>query len=271
MINKPSELSALDWIRYASPSLRVKSMCPEDRIHYTGHVVHLPRAYIPSIGNWCRADTRQLINIDCPNEGLVKVRHGAFRQFRHKNGLFTRREYELLYGRLADQPWHLAEHCWMAVAHAQGALLRVNGTTGSLGEAARKAVQDALARSRPLGVLPIEVVLWTRVFDTFLSTHLLSYDEWAGFSHEERVTFWAPGIAGKRWDIGLVVANPARGSLPFSEGLIANGCPPTRYAELPRALGPGAAGTSDAARPLPATLRRPAPQHDRPTRPLLRW
>lgn len=268
MITKPSELSALDWIRYRAPSLHVKGVCPEDRIHFTGHLVQLSRAYIPSIGNWCRLDTREMIDIEHPNRGLVTVKHGAFRQYRHKNGLYTRREYELLYGALYEQPWRLAEQCWVAVAHAQGALLRVNRTMGSLGEAARKAVQDALARSKPLGVLPIEVVLWSRVFDTFLSTHLLSYDEWTEFSHAKRYAFWDDGIAGHPWDVDLVVAHPARGGLPFSESLIANGCLPAGYAQLPRALG---ASTADAARPLPATLARRPAQHSGSARPLLRW
>jgi hypothetical protein len=197
MTDNSSRLSVLDWIRLTAKELRALGVDPDDRIHFTGHASPLPEVYVPSVGNWALYDTDDLIDREAPHLGLVRVKYAAFRQFRCARGLMTRSAFESHHGPIHDRPWLLAELSWSAHSRAQEVLRRTNGTPGSFGQACARAVQDASSRDTPsklrLGIMPVEVVLWARIFDGVLRSGYVSYDEWTGFGHGTKHAYWELG------------------------------------------------------------------------------
>ncbi len=204
-----SALSALEWISLTPTQLIAQSVDPAHRLHYTGHMVHLPTTWLPSIGNWAILNTRDFINSEARHLGKIPVKPSAYRQFRFRHDLMTGTDFEGIYG---TGRWLHAEISWLAHrAELEEVQERNGAVTYSIGAACQAA--HARRRKHPklsmrLGMLPIELTLWTRVFDLFLST-VLSYDEWEELDDEDKECLWNEGHEGAAWDVDLVATAPA--------------------------------------------------------------
>jgi hypothetical protein len=120
--------------------------------------------------------------------GRVRVSCGAFRQFKSRHNLLSPKQFRLNFG---DQPWLRPELSFVAVHDAFERL----GQVTSLGKAAADVVAFGaqLRWGKPdhnLGMLPVEIVLWSRAFHLLLSTYGLTYLEWKQMSEVERLGFW---------------------------------------------------------------------------------
>jgi len=194
----PSKLTTLQWVLSKDRLIKSQGADPRERIHYTGHARPMAGSYARTIGNWCRLSTNEICNQKDPTASLATVRIGAFRQFRWHHNLMTRTEFEAHYGAHAGRPWLLGYVCWQAHRQAQLELIQANGAPASIGVACAKAVRDSeLGMHRRLGLLPVEVVLYTRHFDRFVQhlpiQGLLTYDEWCDASDQTKTSYWDLG------------------------------------------------------------------------------
>lgn len=220
----PKELSVKEWISLPSSAIRAAGHDAADRIHYTGHKTNIRRAYLPTIGNWGILDTEEFINSGQTHLGeVLRVRYGAFRQFRHSRCLMTRSEFERHHGSIEHKPWLHAELCWVAHDRVQAAFIEVNGTPCSLGLAAHHvALEGARLGAKPqhrLGLLPVEIVLWARLFEMLRMQSGLTYHEWEAFDDETKARFWKYGIATRsraavQMGLGDIASTPAWRDLP---------------------------------------------------------
>ena len=213
-----ARLSTRDWISASAAMLRKQGVDPRDRLHYTGHTTALARAYLPTIGNWARLEGDDFIDVERPHHGMIKVRYGAFREFKSARRLLFGREFELLHGRIVEGPWMHAELSWRVVEEQQQAFLAASGTEASLGLCARRAAERALHGDvAPIGLLPVEIALYARMYDVFLATHLLQYDEWRAFPTAKKLAYWSAGMAPRcHWSLEYFAGVEARRTLPFS-------------------------------------------------------
>lgn len=200
-----AELTTWDWVSLGDAELRRFGADPKDRIHYTGHRTHLLRPYLPTIGNWGLGRTKDFINTKEPHLGLVRVKPGAFRQFRHSRGLMTRSEFELHHGSLDDRPWLQAELAWRAHDRVQGLTYAANNAYCSVGVAADAIVKQGLDRiAEPrdrLGMLPVEIVLWARLFEVLRLAYGFAYDEWEALNDTAKAKYWDTGIVNDNGDV----------------------------------------------------------------------
>jgi hypothetical protein len=204
-------LTTLEWVSLTSSAIRAAGHDPADRIHYTGHRANIRRAYLPTIGSWGLLNTEDFINPAHPHLGQVlRVRYGAFRQFRYSRALMTRDEFELYHGDIEEKPWLHAELCWAAHDRVQAAFIEVNGTPCSLGLAAHHAAAEgARLGAKPecrLGLLPVEIVLWARLFEMLRMQNGLTYHDWEAFDDETKASFWKYGIStrsGATFPLGI--------------------------------------------------------------------
>jgi hypothetical protein len=205
----PADLSTFDWLRLVPTELDVRGLKPEDRVHYTGHLQKLDDTWLPSVGNWGWLETREMIDSAEPHKGRIRVLPSAYKQYRWRHGLLTRSEFVLRHG---PEPWLHAELSWLAHRAAQERLRQKNGTGASIGMACRLAVQEGRKRGAPtrqqVGLLPIELVLYTRVFGAFLATGV-SYADWGELDGADKHEVWTEGWQGKEWDIDLFFDSPA--------------------------------------------------------------
>lgn len=208
----PSTLSVMEWISLTPTELMRRGVEPKHRAHYTGHNSNLIEAWLPSIGNWAVINTNQFVNNREPEKGLVRVRYNAYRQYRHRHGLLTASEFELIHGECrVRRPWFWAELCWTTYRVWEEEMFAINGGTHSLG----RICQDIYLASRfaadpvkRIGMLPVEIVLWTRLFRAFVGT-LASYEDWEVLEDDDKTRVWEEGYRGKPWCIGLVAHVPA--------------------------------------------------------------
>lgn len=204
-----SPLSVMDWISCTPLELKARGVDPLHRVHYTGHTHHVLEAWVPAIGNWAICTTHEFINTKAPHKGRVRVTSNAYHQYRYRLGLMTGPQFELIHGECRKtRKWFWAERCWKTYRDYQLASHRINGTTLSIG----KAWLDIYTRSRAsleptdrLGMLPVEMVLWTRLFDTFLST-IASWEDWEALEDGEKSEIWS---SDQPWDLDRIAHCPA--------------------------------------------------------------
>lgn len=195
--------------------LRARGRDPDDRTHYTGHKAQLAVQWIPSIGYWARLDTREMINSKDINAGLVRVKGGAFRQFAHDRGLMTRAKFEALHRQSPiEKPWLLAELSFRAYHSIQTQMRYLNGgVSATLGEVCAQIALEGLSSTAPkslrLGLLPIELVCWTRAFE-LLRWHLgITLEQWDEFDDDTKHAAWNEGISGEELTMEQAVLLPA--------------------------------------------------------------
>ena len=203
MLLSSAELTTYDWLKLSIPELVHRGASPEDRGHYTGHLVALSQTWLPSLGNWGILDTADLIDTRAPHKGRIKVLSNAYRQFKFRNGLMTGTEFMLQHG---PEEWLHAELSHRAYVTKQKAFYARNGVEASLGQACRAIAEEGKKRECPLhyrlGLLPAEIVLYARVFAAFLGDS--SYDDWDALDPEDKAATWAQGPPdAQRWDIDL--------------------------------------------------------------------
>lgn len=190
-------LSSYDWARLPAPVLTRLGLDPDHRLHYTGHTSMIPAAWVPSIGKWCLTSTRAFLSGTEAAEPILKnMRANTFEVFRHRWGLMARRHFERAHGPLRGRPWLLAERAWRAVRRLeQESLLPGGMVSPSIGKLSREA-QDrgrySSTRTDPigqLGMLPIEIVIWAKIFVGFLDT-IHAFAEWEILEDEDKRAIW---------------------------------------------------------------------------------
>jgi hypothetical protein len=203
----------------------VKHGCdPEHRIHYTGHKTHVHAPWVPSIGSWAMLTSAEFTDPSYPKRLLPNTNNNSFRQYRYRYGLMTGPEFRALHG---ENPWEHAEQSWLAHRAAKRAVVKANGDIQySIGMACFDAYQVTRygPYTKALGMMPVELVLWTRLFDLFLGT-ITSYAEWRVIDDADKLEIWKAGYQGQPWSIELVTYLPAIFTLPARQpaGLAATG------------------------------------------------
>jgi hypothetical protein len=216
----PANLTVHDWIRLSPSHLRARGVDPDMRETFTGHRANLTDAWLLSIGNWgyftLRAEVAEgeqpIFDFKEPHKALVRVYENPYRQFKYSYQLCTGPEFIARHGR---NPWMHAELSWGAHRRMQELVIARNGTSYSIGKACRDACEvqrknpDLELRYRT-GLLPVEMVLYTRIFDQFLHQHGLSYDEWHEWKDEWKEELWLLGRTdGNPWTILYTIHEPA--------------------------------------------------------------
>lgn len=198
-----SALSTFDWIRQPDSHLKEKGADPAHRIHYTGHTYHVQSAWVPSIGCWGLLSARQFANDkDKRDVVLRRVKENAFRQFRYRYRLKTKDEFVAAWGNGREKlpPWFMAQFSWLQHKRQQQLMRQVNGDIAcSIGVACEAIYTKARDEFTPIGILPIELVIWTRIFDKFLGT-IHSFNEWRAIDAADRHEIWNAGPHGSPWD-----------------------------------------------------------------------
>lgn len=201
------ELSTYSWIRLRDHELVAAGVDPSDRVRLTGHRHPLPEQWIDSIGLWGAHESKDLISATAPHQAILHVTPAAYRKFKSRHRLDSGRQFQLRHG---YHPWRRAELCYIEHADAQRAF-SVGGALAPLGVACEYALAISSRRPRRarIGLLPVEVVLWTRVLDALLSCHGLTFEDWGHFDAEEKTIVWDSGHDGAPWDVDMFLRAPA--------------------------------------------------------------
>lgn len=177
-------LSTLDWIALRDGDLRTRGYDPSHRVWYTGHTSAMRWQWLPSVGRWAGHETEELIDKLEPHRARVHVTHAAYRKYKGRHQLMTRRQFQAHYG---DHPWGQAETCLAEYLRARRELGPHN-VEPALGSTCAYAV--ATARTA-LGMLPVEAVVWSRLLSDLLLTYGLDPDEWWSLDSDTKASAWA--------------------------------------------------------------------------------
>lgn len=218
-MTKHAELTVLQWTYWVPNAIQKAGFDPKDRLHYTGHTHHLLTRYVDSIGLWGGRNTKDLINTHQPRLGILRLRPGTYRQFRNRHGLYTLTEFMRIHG---DEPWMRAEASYLVHKQKQRELRQESKDVQiSIGATIAAHCEEMRGEPNRLGLLPVETVVWCRVFHDFLGAHYLTYHEWARFTDAEKSHFWT-----EDWDEPYfhgLCAGPAFRHLPATERELATG------------------------------------------------
>lgn len=208
----PARLNAYEWICLREPQLRARGHDPAARVCFTGHVTALRWQWLDSIGCWGSCETREMIDKASPHLARLHVSHAAFKKYKARHGLLTRAQFARIHG---PAPWDKAQLCAREHARAESALGRGRYPV-PIGSACAYAVATARV---PVGLLPVEVVLWVRLFDELLMQHGVGLSDWLGLEEDEKAMLWKEGIRGEPMRLEDVARAPAVLHLP--EGALA--------------------------------------------------
>jgi hypothetical protein len=108
------------------------------------------------------------------------------------------------------------ELCFSAHAHAQQRFDDNGGARGPIGIACDYARMERLCspNGRCLGLLPIEIVLWTRTFDAMLAHHGFTTTEWFELNDDEKSLVWGMGGEAGPWNVERFLHGRAVRCLP---------------------------------------------------------
>lgn len=142
----------------------------------------------------------------------------AFRKFKARHRLKTRRQFEICHG---PYSWALAQTCFREHERAQRVFRNACGCDASIGVACDFALNAAGPCWRPaaIGVLPVEMLLRVRVFGAFLEHHGIEYGDWDVLGTDDRERLWSAGREGEAWSIDMFLhsrASPRAAESPFS-------------------------------------------------------
>ncbi len=186
MTKQSGDLSTFDWVSLPGARLVQLKLDPQDRILYTGHPVVLRSQYLESIGNWGGLDNKELLNSRDRSKAPCHVSLGNFHQFKHRRQLFDGKQFASIHG---PQNWRRPELSYSCIRKAQKSFKASSGTLAPIGVAAAHAVELGVGK-QPIGLLPVEVVLWSRVFHGFLSHYSMAYREWEGLHEDKKAEYW---------------------------------------------------------------------------------
>lgn len=212
MARRP-ELAIYDWVRPRDFELVALGEDPSDRIRFTGHTRCLSEPYLSTIGTWGAYEVHEMVNNAEPHRAAVQVSEAAYRRFKARHRLLCRKQFARVHG---PQPWRRAELCHAAHAAAQNTF----GTLAPIGVACdyARATLTRIGRSRNLGILNVEIVLWTLVFDALLTQHGLTTGDWVTLGDEEKAIVWHLGCCHQTpWSVDAFLHGPAVRGLPSLE------------------------------------------------------
>lgn len=199
-------LTAREWVGLTDSQIRARRADPQQRVCYVGHTTFVRPQWMPSIGTWGALDTADMINDAAPHRAMLHVGSGAYRQFKARHHLMTKRQFERHHG---PHAWTRAELCFREHARAQQAL-GASRTMASYAAPVGTASAYAVATAKvPLGLLPVEVTLWSRLFGELLTHHLIEDEEWYSLTDDEKQSVWALGRGGAPWSLEEVGRQPA--------------------------------------------------------------
>lgn len=202
MLRARSELSTYEWVALTDAELGMRRRDPADRVLYTGHTTHVRRQWLDSIGRWGACETFDVISKTEPHKAVLHVTHDAFKKFKSRHALMTARQFARVHG---PHAWTKAELCYDEHQRAQRAL-GMSAYPAPIGSACAYAVATSRAG---IGLLPIEVVLWTRIFDDLLGHHGLELDDWHALEDSDKAAVWEKGRNGQAWSLDGVAHAPA--------------------------------------------------------------
>jgi hypothetical protein len=209
---KIAELSTFEWTTLTDTQIRDRGCSPLSRVCYTGHKTFIRRQYVASIGKWGALETSDMISEDAPHNAMLHVSVSAYHQFKARHSLMTKSQFERHHG---PHPWTRAELCFTEQARAQRALGVANGITWANAAPIGTACAYAVATARvDIGLLPIEVVLWSSLFGDFLLHHGIRVDDWLELITDDKQLVWELGCDGVPWDVAPLADAPARLHVP---------------------------------------------------------
>lgn len=203
------DLSTLGWIGLRDAELRQLGHDPRQRLAMTGHRRPLPEHWLDSIGCWGLLDSSQMVDGSAPHKALVHVTPEAYRKFKSRYRLKTRRQFVTAHG---PHDWTLAELSFSEHNRAQQTFIDACGCCAPIGVACEYAIVTAGPTWRPkaLGLLPVELVLWTRVFQDLLDRHGLDEATWRELDIAARAQLWSAGRDGAPWSARTLLDWPAQ-------------------------------------------------------------
>ena len=148
-----------------------------------------------------------MVSVQTPHKAMLHVSPGAYRQWKARHSLMTRLQFERHHG---PHAWTRGELCFAEHARAQRVLCLANDMTRGTALAIGGAVVYALATAHtPLGLLPVEVALWTILFSDLLAIHGITFNDWNELPDEEKQSVWDLGCEGAPWSIDEIARRPA--------------------------------------------------------------
>jgi hypothetical protein len=206
------DLSTFDWIRLRDFELLARGVDPADRIRVTGHNRCLAEPYLATIGTWGAYEVHELVNNAEPHRALVPVTEAAYRRFKARHRLLGRSQFARLHG---PHVWTRAEVCFFAHERAQQ-VFDDHGARSPIGVAADYArmTRQCSPSGRCLGLMPIEIVLWTRTFDAMLAEQGFSTTDWLELGDDDKSLLWNLGGSAGLWNIERFLHGGAVRCLP---------------------------------------------------------
>jgi hypothetical protein len=178
-----------DWLRLPNSHLfRAYGVDPKRRVDFTGHRTTMRHTWVRSIGLWGGGDWNsnpKVFNAADPSKGVIKVPPPTFYGYKCRHRLYDPVEFCAHYG---NAPWMRAEASYAAIKRQY----RRAGAPYAIGRAAFDFVQSThrAYESERLGLLPVEVVLYARIFHVLLDTYALSLKSWRAMSEHDKKAFW---------------------------------------------------------------------------------
>lgn len=148
-----------------------------------------------------------MVSEKTPHKAMLHVSVTAYRQFKSRFGLMTRLQFERHHG---PHAWTRAELSFAEHARAQRQLGLANDINWANAAPIGSACAYALATARtPLGLLPVEVVLWSCLFSDLLAIHGITFKDWNELRDDEKQTVWDLGRDGVPWRVEDLSRRPA--------------------------------------------------------------
>lgn len=204
---KLKTLTTYEWVALTDSQLRARGQDPRLRVCYTGHSTFIRQQWLPSVGKWGGLESSQMISDEAPHLALLHVSTSAYKQFKARYKLMTGRQFARHHG---PHPWTRAELCFREHQRAQRVLGDANGVVSGHAAPIGTACHYSVATARvALGLLPVEAVLWSALFGSFLMHHVLSFEEWGPLVAEDKRCIWDLGLDGVPWTIETAASKKA--------------------------------------------------------------
>lgn len=187
--HRPASLSLFDLVRLRDQEFVKLGLDPYDRLRLAGHERAIGEVWLTSIGLWGDVESAEVIRNDAPWEGVLPVTSVAFRQYKARRRLMTRRQFQLRHG---PQPWRRAELSFEVHLRAQRVLRDVNGFYPCIGVACAYGTRalDRYRGQKSLGLLTVEVVVGVQLFADVLAHHGVDYDGWTELEDDVKKLLW---------------------------------------------------------------------------------
>lgn len=183
-----NEHSLYDWLYFTTYELQRLGLTALDRLRRTGHDRRLNHPWIDTVGMWGRSKGSDFYG-DRGDNGMHGIRKSNFDAFKYRHNLKTSRQF---CGTKECAPWQVAQECFLTMNKVQ----REHDDVLPEGLAARTALH-----TYKLGLLPVEILLWHRLFQSFLDQEGLEWKEWLAFEVSLRTEIWERGKQGAEWDV----------------------------------------------------------------------